>query len=299
MRVLVVSKKTNLELHGETIRKRVQAGLIDPVYFKLLEKTHEEHYTTLHELFRLLDDLLIDYSTIARGLYWPDLSTFSYVITVGGDGTILEASHHILDSRIVLVGVRSAQSSVGKLCHSNLQNLETLVRSLAENTLDPLSVTRLQAQISSIESGQNIITEPVLNDFLYTNATAASTTRYKITLGTTTEEQRSSGTWISTPCGSTAAIFAAGGKAMDLASRHFQYLVRELYDSNPMNREKFLASGEFNPETDLFQIENLSEKAVLAFDGLHGIVNLNFGDVITFIRAADLRLAPPAFYKLP
>lgn len=295
MKVLVVSKKTNLELHGETIRKRVQAGLIHPDYFHLLETTHKEHYETLEALVDLLTKAQIPYSTISRGLYWPDLNEFSTVITVGGDGTLLEASHHIVNNKMILVGVRSAKSSVGKLCYAKTETLELLIKNLKKGTLNPLKVARLQAEVASTESGSTVLSKPVLNDFLYTNLALAATTRYKITLGTHMEGHRSSGVWVSTPCGSTAAILAAGGKSMDLKSRNFQYAVRELYDFNPASAHS-LAQGEFDPDSDTFRIENLNEKAVLACDGLHGTVPLGFGDVVTFLRGPDLSLAPPDFY---
>ncbi len=296
MNVLVVAKKTNLELHGETIRKRVQAGLIDPVYFELLESTHADHYTCLHELYSLLTKLGINYSTVNRGLYWPDLDTLSAVITVGGDGTVLEASHHILDNRLILVGVRSANTSVGKLCHCAFDGLAPMIQLLAENKLKPLSVARLQARVLSAETGKVFVTEPILNDFLFANASPAATTRYKIAVGDQIEEHRSSGVWISTPCGSTAAILAAGGKAMPLKSREFQFIIRELYDVNSASGKKSLANSPFDPDQIPIRIENLSEKAVLACDGSHGTVHLTFGDTIHFERGPDLRLAAPSFY---
>jgi NAD+ kinase len=296
MKVLVVSKKTNLELHGESIRKRVQAGLIDVDHFKRLEITHEEHYRTLEELCKLLTQFRVEYTTIARGLYWPELSPFSAVITVGGDGTIFEASHHITDQNITLIGIRSAVSSIGKLCHCDAKSLRSFVQKLTESRLDTVRATRLQAEILSAESGLTTVTEPVLNDFLYTNSYPAATTRYKITFAKHTEEQRSSGIWVSTPCGSTAAIHAAGAQPLSLESRLFQYLVRELYDTQEAKSSQPNREGLFDPDRDGLQLVNLSDKAMLACDGLHGFVTLNFGDHIRFQRAQDLILARPDFY---
>ena len=39
-----------------------------------------------------------------RGEIWPDLSTIKAVITVGGDGTVLEASQEIEDKKVPLIG---------------------------------------------------------------------------------------------------------------------------------------------------------------------------------------------------
>ncbi len=298
MKVLVVSKKTNLELHGELIHKRVQAGLIDPFHFKILEKTHEEHYQTLHTLFETLTRYKVGYVSISRGLFWPNLKDFDAVLTVGGDGTVLEASRHILDSRILLVGIRSALSSIGKLCHSQREHLEELVKNLSLGKIKALSVFRMHAKILSIKNSSTITTEPVLNDFLYSNVSPAATTRYKLTLQKKTQEQRSSGVWISTPCGSTAAISAAGGKKMDLRSSEFQFLVRELYDYYPFENNSPLSQGILNSAKEALHIQNLTESAFLACDGLHGTYPLGFGDQISFLKSPDLNIASPDYYNL-
>jgi NAD+ kinase len=57
----------------------------------------------------------------------------------------------------------------------------------------------------------------------------AATTRYEIVVGGVSEIHRSSGIWIATAAGSTAAILSAGGRALAPRSRRLQYRVRELY----------------------------------------------------------------------
>lgn len=297
MNVLVVAKKTNLELHGERIRSRVLAGQISSEYLSLLERTHDEHYVTLQHIFNLLVRYGINYSTVGRGLYWPNLSKISAVLTVGGDGTVLEASHHIPDSRVVLIGVRSAKNSIGKLCHCDADSVEQLIQELAEGKLKPMTASRLQAKISSAETGRSVETELVLNDFLYTNIFPAAMTRYKLHFTDKVIEHRSSGMWVCTPCGSTAAILAAGGEAMPIKSPQFQYYVRELYDLNPPGDKKIACKGFFNPDLGPLKIENYSEKALLACDGHHGAYALSFGDSITFQRGPNLSLATPFFLR--
>lgn len=297
MNVLVVAKKTNLELHGERIRSRVLAGQISSEYLSLLERTHEEHYVTLQHLYNLLVRYGINYSTVGRGLYWPNLSKISAVLTVGGDGTVLEASHHIPDSRVILIGIRSAKNSIGKLCHCDADSVEQLIQELADGKLKPMVASRLQAKISSAETGRNIETELVLNDFLYTNTFPAAMTRYKLHYANQIEEHRSSGLWVSTPCGSTAAILAAGGEAMPIKSPQFQYFVRELYDMNPPGDKKTSCKGFFDPDQSPIKIENYSEKALLACDGHYGAVALSFGDTISFHRGPNLSLATPFFLR--
>jgi len=62
-----------------------------------------------------------------------------------------------------------------------------------------------------------VATDRVLNDCLFSNECPASTTRYVLRRGTRQEEHYSSGVWISTAAGSTAATQAAGGRILRCA----------------------------------------------------------------------------------
>ena len=133
---------------------------------------------------------------------------------------------------------------------------------------------------------------PILNDFLYANCTPAETTSYRISLGDQRERHKSSGIWIATAAGSTAAINAAGGVRQKIDESLFQFYVREPY--TPPDKPSYdIKSGMFDPEKNYILIENFSENAVLALDGQHGHVSLGFGDTISFRRAMDLCLIQP------
>ena len=70
----------------------------------------------------------------------------------------------------------------------------------------------------------------VLNDVLFSHPIPAATTRYAIRRDGRAEEQRSSGVWIATAAGSTAAIHSAGGKILPITSQRLQFVVREPYE---------------------------------------------------------------------
>lgn len=292
MNVLVVSKKTNLELHGEKIRKNARTQDSQNEY-DALEREHKEHYQTLDTLFHLLKQHHITYSKVGRGLHWPDLSSITAVITVGGDGTILEASHHIFSQDVLLIGVRSSFASVGRLCHCGAKELAEMVQNLAEDKLESLSVRRLQAKFQFVQTGGSILSEPVLNEFLFANSSPAATTRYKISIDGKVEDQKSSGVWVATACGSTAVINAAGGQRVDLSQRKLQFLVRELFQDFPPKPPKKILHGFYDPDKTSLVIENKNESAMCALDGPHGIVQLSFGDKIEFIKGPSLKLAIP------
>ncbi|MBP6216962.1 MAG: NAD(+)/NADH kinase [Oligoflexales bacterium] len=296
MNILVVAKKTNLELHGEKISKKIGDSSPRREYMETLLVEHKEHYETLEELFRLLKEAKISFTKVNRGLFWPDLSPISAVITVGGDGTLLEASHHIESPEALLLGIRSSSRSVGRLCHGSINDLPEVIEQILKGNSPSVLVSRLRAKISFAQTGGSMITEPVLNDLLYANSSPPATTRYRIQVGARSEEQKSSGIWVSTACGSSAAIHAAGGERYPLEKRRFQFFVRELFD-DPSSQKKTIRKGFFEPESEAFTIENKSEHALCAMDGPHGAIHLSLGDSIEFFRGPDLKLALPTMEK--
>ena len=289
MKILIIAKKTNLELHGNQIHQSVSKGKLDKFYLKSLKISHEEHYKTLDELTSSLDQLYISYEMISRGLYWPKLDEVSAIITVGGDGTVLEASHHLKDDSIPLIGIRSSAMSVGVLCACSQTGIRTIVKHLHENTLRYMKLQRLCAEITYAQSGNTIVTDPILNDFLFANKSPALTSRYNVSYNQISEDQKSSGIWVSTATGSTAASGAAGGQSLKKEDVRCQFLVRELYQRQDYKR-LILDSRLFDSQSDRLAITNHNDEAILALDGQHGLIKLTFGDRIIFKKASALSL---------
>jgi NAD+ kinase len=151
------------------------------------------------------------------------LAIAELVITVGGDGTALGASHYVRSG--AMIGVNSAPGdSVGHFCCATRKNFAARLDAILNGESKPVDLARLQITLDG-----KPLPELALNDVLIAHHCTASTTRYLIGIGNREEEQRSSGIWISTAAGSTAGIGSAGGKKMPRGSRRIQYLVRELY----------------------------------------------------------------------
>jgi NAD+ kinase len=293
MKVLIVTKTTNYELHGQVIGENIKQGRVSSDALSRLVLAHDEHYATLEKLKEQLDDYDIDYEEISRDSDWRWDGTsglWDAVLSVGGDGTLLAASHNILQPGR-LIGVRSSESSVGYLCCAGMQDIGKLVSALAGGTIAWQQVSRVQAEIRKAEADKTLMTVPVLNDLLYTNANPAATTRYKIRFRDRSETHRSSGIWVATGVGSTAAILAAGGERRPQDDRLFQFRVRELYKLGHKLPE--IEGGLFDPAEDLFEIENRCPEAILATDGQHGYLELTYGDTFTLKRGPDLLLARP------
>jgi NAD+ kinase len=209
------------------------------------------------------------------------------VMTVGGDGTLLAASHHLgKDDKIM--GFKSSRSSVGYLCLGDRTMIPEVVKRLFSNTLAYVSVARLCAKVTRAGAADAIVSEPVLNDILFVNANPASTTRYMIHHGNDCEEHRSSGIWFSTAIGSSAGIRAAGGERVPSTARLFQYRVRELY--RPTGSRLHLAGGFFEENSGL-RVQNFNESGLLALDGQHGAIELSYGDEFVVTSAPPIQIA--------
>ena len=293
MKILLVRKTTNLEWHGSVIRRQVAAGRMPLEDLGRLQRAHDEHYQTLDGLRARLLKAQIGFVEITRETDWPQSEKFDAVVTVGGDGTLLSASHKVLDDTLT-IGVRSSRSSVGYLCAYDGATLDRFVSDLQGKNCQTLRVSRILAQVRRAGEANVLQTEPVLNDFLYSNLSPAATTRYCLRINDQIEEQKSSGIWIATAVGSSAAISAAGGQVMPWTDNRTQFRVREVFSGGKV--KPVVTSGFFDPEKDTFEIENRSERALLALDGQHGEVPLNLGDIIRFCPAPKLHLAQtPAF----
>ena len=167
--MLLVSKTTNLERHGREVSRRVDYGYVPELHMQRLQQAHDDHYLCLNAIRNKLTENAIDFEEVVRGRFWPDLKTIDLIITVGGDGTILEASHHVLEPSIHILGVCSSSYSVGYLCAGTYSDLDTLFQNLLADKLNFYEANRLEAQIAFVQTGGFHVTQPVLNDFLFAN----------------------------------------------------------------------------------------------------------------------------------
>lgn len=256
-KVLLLYKKSAYSIYS---RKGHPRGEIDRY-----KKAHDEHSGTLVTVEEVLHKYGINYSKYARGQKIP-YRHYRMVITVGGDGTFLEAARNA--SNQILLGVNSAPgTSVGKLCVATAKNFEKIIRRLRGGKNFHLdSWHRLRLKLGHLS-------KPIdcLNDVLVCHQNPAAVSRYQLKTGRIKEEQRSSGLWIAAPAGSSGAIQSAGGKILKITARKFQYMPRELYRGvNPPYRLKggVLTGGQTIKVTSLMHDGNVF------VDGMH--VQLEF-----------------------
>lgn len=272
-KALVVYNKPLYQLHVLEQRDPHYIGLLRKKHptTRLWRAVHAMHHETLSGVQSTLELLGIETDTVFRGQLKKISKQYDLVVTVGGDGTFLDISH-ILDKQ-VLLGVNSAPiDSTGALCRARIGDFLTVMVELIAGKRKPLWIPRLKVKLN----GKQVAT-PVLNEVLFANQSSAGTARYRILIGKTAEEQKSSGIWIAAPTGSTAAIRSAGGKPMPLTKAAMQYVVRELF---PEPGKSFKIQRGILPKGKKLTIYSRMRQGALFIDGNKISVPLNFGDKV-------------------
>jgi NAD+ kinase len=199
---------------------------------------------------------------------------FDLVLTVGGDGTFLTASHFVRSTPVL--GVVSSAASVGHFCAAKAQGVGQALDALVCGRLRPIELWRLEVKI-----GARRARELVLNEILFCHANPAATSRYILRVGAAREEQKSSGVWISTAAGSTGAIGSAGGRTLRPTSRRIQYLVREPF--LPAHHGYRLLLGMV--EDTAIEIASKMEDSSVYIDGPRIRYPVRFGERVTVKRS--------------
>ena len=280
-RVALVRKKTALDAQARHPDAKLARALAshDPIADRV-RLAHDEHQqctaTVEAELRRAGVQVRIVDGFSRRDAQWADL-----VVTVGGDGTFLRASHHvdagIHGDGVPMLAVNSAvSSSVGWFCAATATDFAEVLGDVLAGRLRSRGLWRMQVRING-----RPLRDLALNDVLLAHRVPAETTRYELRLLGATQDQRSSGIWISTPAGSTAAIRSAGGSVMDLEARALQFRVRELMGWAVQGKP--IAGGVFHD--GLVAVSRMAT-GMLYLDGNHRRVAFGFGDRIEF-RCAE------------
>ena len=224
-RVLVIYKKSAYQVYvNERRHPRVtallQAG--DRAASRLM-RAHSSHEATLLAARAALRALGARAVFRHRSIH-SSAHAFDLVVTIGGDGTLLRSSQ-LVGADCPVVSINSApDDSVGFFCAGSRDDVGDVLAAALLGKLRETQLTRMQVAID-----KQVVTTRVLNDVLFCHAAPAGTTRYAIRFRGREEEHKSSGIWVATAAGSTAAIASAGGRPQPLRSQQLQFLVREAY----------------------------------------------------------------------
>jgi NAD+ kinase len=290
-RVLVVLKRSSwrkwIEEERDARIERLVAAEDETV--RRMRPGHQAHIETIEEVRRALSELGAEAVCTEHPHHFRVEGRCDLVVTVGGDGTLLAASHGI-GAGVPLLGVNSApMQSVGFFCAAKKGRAKAALAAALAGDMRRAELTRMRVELDG-----TLLHDRVLNEALFCHASPAATSRYILRLvqprdrgkarEIEVEEQKSSGLWVGPAAGSTAAQRSAGGKVLPLTSTKLQYVVREPYRIE--GHMLHLAQGLIDEEQAL-EIKSKMRQARVFLDGDHIVHDVTIGNVVTMRRSAE------------
>ena len=191
-----------------------------------------------------------------------DFKDKDLIITIGGDGTFLSASHFIKNQ--LILGVNSNyKKSEGALLSITLNQLKTKLKKILNNKYKIKQYTR--EQISIFKKNHCTTTELALNEAFIGNINPHHPSNYQIKFKSKTENQKSSGIVIATGTGSTAWYKAIGGRKFRKTEKQLKFIIRELLNGRIHNSK--IKSGKIKPNQKLEIISKMNH-GLLAIDSI-------------------------------
>lgn len=279
MNILLLYKNSTYAGYFLSNRKRLAQleGLLNHDEIKRFRHTHENHFWSLSYVETVLKSRKLKFTKTCRGSSL-DYSRYDLIITVGGDGTFLEAARHVKEGTVW--GINSDPSwSVGRFCSGNSKNFEKLLDKILAGKAGVRKFNRLNLSFSDGAPSMN-----VLNDILICHHNPGAMSRYFLTVGRVREEQRSSGVWIATAAGSSGGLHSAGGKVLPQENKEFQYKPRELYRGKNMH---YRLKGGILKQTQKITLTSLMREGVVFVDGSHVCLPFSFGARIFVSRSSN------------
>ncbi|MCO5587460.1 hypothetical protein L7F22_041409 [Adiantum nelumboides] len=294
-RVLLFLKRTPFDLHFNKRFPQAASALLHRVVSHL-QKRDSNHEATVKRCKDVLDKQGLAW----KSLYWDelkeDIRDVDLVVTVGGDGTLLQASHFV-GSSIPIFGVNSdpiqrnefeensefdSKGSTGYLCAATKDTFKQVLEEVIEQKRRPLLVQRI-----SIRVNDHFLQACALNDVLLAHPSPAAVTKCTLRVY---EKQTSepvsppvhvcsSGLRLCTGIGSTAAMHSSGGFVMAPSSKELQYMVREPIMPNILH-QRFLHN--IIQEDEMLHVGFDGEQGTIYIDGMHLYHNVKSGDMIEF-----------------
>jgi NAD+ kinase len=273
-KVLVIFKRSRFSYameRGSLKEKNSLADLDDPITKELLH-AHQRNLKCIDEVKSVLEKLNVDFQVMCRSdISKSDLKN-KFIISVGGDGTLLDTSHYCDDSPIL--GVNSDPiSSIGALCAATCLNLLEVLKKIYSGLLKPIPLVRLSIVIDK-KKYQHL----ALNDLLFCHKNPAAMSRFMISHRAITESYRSSGIWVATAAGSTGGIYSSGANPIPIKDCAAIFRLREPYWGNVKKPQ--LLQGIFY-QNEQFQIRSKMSDAKIFIDGPHKMVDIKLGTCIS------------------
>ncbi len=276
-RVLVVYKKDAYQHYLQEQQ--------DPHLLRLLRRRHPDvsdmqrahtiHERAIEAVMHALRQLPVEVELAYRSTL-KATKRYDMVVSVGGDGTFLQAARTI--HRTPILGVNSDPArSEAVFCAATHRSFPRLMRQALAVRLPELKLFRLTVTLNGRRLAQQ-----ALNDVLIVHDDPATMSRYRLHIGRRGETQKSSGLWVSTAAGSSSAVMAAGGVRLPWSAKRFQYRPRELYRGR---LSRYRLTGGVLPSSARVRLTWLMRRGSAFIDGPHVKIPLRFADEL------ELRLA--------
>ncbi len=280
-KILLVVKRSFLEEKSASpeLSISLRSPYVPPEINQQIGISHNEHQSSIQQICDVLKEIKVDFDLIYRDklseVSISALNQYQLVVTIGGDGTVLTTAPYFKTTP--MVGVNSSTTySVGRLCMANKHSFKEIINKIINQKLSMVQLQRLSVVIN-----ETPVDDLALNEILLSHPHPAAVSMYQLTCGRSSEIQKSSGVWIATAAGSTAAIRSAGGQTSNIDNKEIQYLVRESVVSPLVNCQ--LKHG-FIPYGDRITFVSLMKKGILSFDGIDRCYSFNFGDKISIFN---------------
>ena len=269
-RLLVVYKKDAYQQYIQEQQDPHLVHLLGRRHVSVLDmqRAHDVHEASIEAVVHALRHLPVEFDLAYRA----DLKVtrrYDLVVSVGGDGTFLQAARSV--HRTPILGVNSDPArSEAVFCAANARTFPALCRRALAHRLPQLRLYRLQARVNGA-----MVPHRALNDMLVVHDDPATMSRYHLKVGGRAETQKSSGLWVATAAGSSSAVLAAGGTRLSWGRKAFQYRPRELYRGR-LSRSR-LTGGVLTSATPIV-ITWLMRRGSAFIDGPHLKIPLRFAD---------------------
>lgn len=247
--------------------------------------------------------------TVLSAAHFLDHGTIP-LLGVNSDPNVSEQDRQVTKKK------RDERKSHGALCFLTKMNIEGIASIIHGEKEDrKVKRTRIRCKVKSTFSETQLV--PGLNDLLIADPSPASVSRFRLGWLSKIDCHKftglpsipkdgaktrfagksydiesslnvwSSGMWISTSTGSTAAMAAVGGKPMDCDSSDLQYMIREhmIETSNESINRDDVDNG-FAKSGDIMHLRWNSQRGRIFIDGSHLYHNLELGDEIMIDNAA-------------
>lgn len=277
------------------------SGNTNPKILHHLENRIQVHKDAIRFCQEVLQRKSVEWETLFHNDLSRPIRDVDLVVTVGGDGTLLQASH-FMDDSVPVVGVNSdptqaveverfkdefdATRSAGYLCAATINNFEQVLDEILNNGASPSEISRMSIHLNS-----HLLQTHALNDILIAHPCPASLSRFSFRLKSNDESCsslvncRSSGLRVSTAAGSTAAMLSAGGFVMPILSKDLQYMVRE--PILPRGSNSSMMHGWVKPNQTM-EIAWSTEEGFAYIDGSYVAHPIKKGDIIELSAKAPV-----------